>query len=172
MAAAVVLVTCPDDEILACEGVVVTFAVLYGFGLWPAQRTLVSIAAFALVAACVMYPRALSGQLPPGELVEVVAPLVLVGSVVYHARRREAAMHELATLAEADRRRASARDLLGRLTSHELRTPLTIASGYVDHLLVDEGIDERRADLLVVRDELDRITRVSDRLVQIGRAHV
>jgi signal transduction histidine kinase len=113
-----------------------------------------------------MVPRALQGELPPVELVEVVASVALAGIVMFHVRRRVQAVDRANRLAEADRRRAAARDRLSRMTSHELRTPLTIATGYVEQLLVDEREDQRREDLLTVRDELVQLARVTDRLVR------
>ena len=59
--------------------------------------------------------------------------MTLATIVMFHVRRRVQAVDQANRLAEADRRRAAARDRLSRMTSHELRTPLTIAAGYVEH---------------------------------------
>jgi len=126
----------------------------------------VSIGAFVVVVAVVMLPRAAAGEVPDAELIEIVVPVVLAVTVIFHVRRRELAIRQTNTLAAADRRRAAARERLSRTTSHELRTPLTIASGYVDHLLEGERDEQRREDLLTVRDELEQVTRVSERLVR------
>jgi signal transduction histidine kinase len=166
LGAAAGLLLVPSMEILGIEAVVLSFALLYGFGMWPVARTVVSILAFAAFAALVMVPRAQSGAVPDSELVEVVVPLGLAMIVIYHVRRREEALHRVHELAAADRRRARARERLSRMTSHELRTPLTIASGYVDHLLEGERDEERREDLLTVRDELEQLGRVCERLVR------
>lgn len=156
----------PSTEIFAIEAVVLSFALLYGFGVWPVGRTVVSIGAFVVVVAVVMLPRAATGELPDAELIEIVVPVVLAVTVIFHVRRRELAIRQTNALAAADRRRAAARERLSRTTSHELRTPLTIASGYVDHLLESERDEQRREDLLTVRDELEQVTRVSERLVR------
>jgi signal transduction histidine kinase len=156
----------PSTEIFAIETVVLSFALLYGFGVWPVGRTVVSIGAFVVVVAVAMLPRAAAGELPDAELIEIVVPVVLAVTVIFHVRRRELAIRQANTLAAADRRRAAARERLSRTTSHELRTPLTIASGYVDHLLEGERDEQRREDLLTVRDELEQVTRVSERLVR------
>ncbi len=156
----------PTLELIAIELVILAFAVLYGFGSWPIGRTVLSVVGFAVYAAAIMLPRVLREELPPIELVEVFTPVLLAAVVIYHVRRRDAAIDEVAELAAADRRRAVARDRLGRMTSHELRTPLTIARGYVDQLVAGEPDDERRDDLTTVREELDQLTRVTDRLVR------
>jgi signal transduction histidine kinase len=165
-AAAVSLVVSPVEEMVSIEVVIFSFAALYGFGVWPVLPTVASVLGFGAFAAIVMVPRTLRGELPPVELIEVVAPVALAGIVMFHVRRRVQAVDRANQLAEADRRRASARDRLSRMTSHELRTPLTIAGGYVEHLLADERDDDRREDLLTVRDELAQLGRVSERLVR------
>ncbi|MBM6400009.1 sensor histidine kinase [Phycicoccus sonneratiae] len=161
-----VLLLVPHLELVAIEIVIFAFAVLYGFGSWPVGRTVVTVVAFAAFAAAVMLPRVVRGDLPPIELVEVVAPVVLASVVIYHVSRRDAAIDRASELAAADRRRAVARDRLGRMTSHELRTPLTIARGYVDHLAASEDDPARHEDLTTVREELDQLTRVAERLVR------
>jgi two-component system OmpR family sensor kinase len=166
LAASATLLFLPSWEIFAVEAVVLSFALLYGFGVWPIGPTVTIIVGFVTLAALVMFPRASDGDLPTTELVEIAVPALLAGVVIYHVRRREAAIQRGNELADENRRRAIARERLSRMTSHELRTPLTIARGYVDHLLTDEQDDERREDLVTVRDELDQVTRVTDRLVR------
>lgn len=166
VAAAVSLVLSPVQEMVTIEVVIFSFAALYGFGVWPVVPTAASVAVFGVFAAAVMVPRTMQGELPAVELIEVVAPMALAGIVMFHVRRRVQAVDRANRLAEADRRRAAARDRLSRMTSHELRTPLTIAGGYVEHLLVDERDDLRREDLLTVRDELFQLGRVTERLVR------
>jgi signal transduction histidine kinase len=164
--AAVSLVLGPVEEMVTIEVVILSFAALYGFGVWPVVPTATSVLAFGAFAAGVMVPRTLRGELPSVELVEVVASVALAAIVMFHVRRRVQAVDRANRLAEADRRRAAARDRLSRMTSHELRTPLTIATGYVEQLLVDEREEQRREDLLTVHDELVQLARVTDRLVR------
>lgn len=166
VAAMTFLVYTPVEELVVIEVVIFSFAVLYGFGAWPVLPTAACLGLFGLFASIVMIPRALNGELPPVELVELVAPLTLAGVVIFHVRRREQAVLHANRLAEAERRRALARERLSRMTSHELRTPLTIATGYVEHLLRDEDDEQRREDLLTVRDELGQLGRVGERLVR------
>jgi two-component system OmpR family sensor kinase len=56
-----------------------------------------------------------------------------------------------------------------QLTSHELRTPLTIARGYTELLQARAMEPENQQDLCVVADELERLSRVSDRLIRMIR---
>ncbi len=160
------LVRFPSAEPYAVEAVVFSFALLYGFGGWSVPTTVASIVLFGIAAAIVMIPREKAGDLPPALLIEIVAPVALAGVVIFHVRRRDEAMRRSAVLAEANSRRAVARERLGRMTSHELRTPLTIATGYVDQLLRQESVPSRREDLHTVREELTQLARVSERLVR------
>jgi two-component system OmpR family sensor kinase len=164
--ASVALVANPSSEIYAVELVVLSFAVLYGFAVWPVLPTMLSIGGFVTLTAAVMIPRVLDGALPAAELIEVVVPAVLAGCVIFHVRRREQALERVRRLAEVERRRAAARERLSRMTSHELRTPLTVAGGYVDRLLDGETDAERREDLTTVHGEIRQLSRVTDRLVR------
>jgi signal transduction histidine kinase len=57
------------------------------------------------------------------------------------------------------------------MTSHEMRTPATIATGYADMLISQETDGERRNDLMVIRDELQRLVLASERLIRTIQVH-
>lgn len=57
--------------------------------------------------------------------------------------------------------------------SHELRTPLTAITGTLDVLLLEPALDPMlRPRLLVLRDECERLTRLSQNLLLVGRAEL
>ena len=143
------------------------FAVAYGFGPWSRRTTLLTVAAYTAGSGAVLVWRVDAGVLDGQELYEIPLMCMLVSMMVWHVRRRHASALALGELMRRERRRARIRERLSRVTSHEMRTPLTIAVGYVDHLLLEERDPERRDDLLVVRDELGRLTRGSDRLLRL-----
>ena len=143
------------------------FAVAYGFGPWSRRTTLLTVAAYTASSGAVLVWRVDNGVLDGQELYEIPLMCMLVSMMVWHVRRRHASVLALGEVMQRERRRARIRERLSRLTSHEMRTPLTIAVGYVDHLLLEERDTERRDDLLVVRDELGRLTRGSDRLLRL-----
>jgi signal transduction histidine kinase len=95
--------------------------------------------------------------------------LMLALLMVWHVRRRQAALAEVTRLAECDVKASLGREQLMQLTSHELRTPLTIARGYIELLQSRTTEFENQQDLCVVADELERLSRVSDRLVRMIR---
>lgn len=176
----------PETEVIPYHLVWIAFAMVYGFEPWPLRQTLVTLGVTTAVTGSVMVVHAYDGALAPEELAEVPLMLALCLLVAWHVQRRDAATRRAAVLAHREVEAAVRRERLARLTSHEMRTPLTIATGYVDLLLegADQGAGEegpgdgagdgagggsRRADLLVVRDELGRLARTAERLVRMIR---
>jgi len=99
----------------------------------------------------------------------LVVPLVLAIFVglVWHGRRRQAALAEVQGVAEM---RASLLDRQERFlhdASHELRTPVTIARGHLE-LLRRERPDSPELD--VALDELGRIERIVERLLLLAKS--
>jgi signal transduction histidine kinase len=99
----------------------------------------------------------------------LVIPLVLTICVglVWHGRRRQAALAEVQGLAEM---RASLLERQERFlhdASHELRTPVTIARGHLE-LLRRERPDA--PELEVALDELGRIERIVERVLLLAKS--
>lgn len=159
----------PGEETIPYHVAWIGVALAYGFDPWPPVRTFVAIAAYTVVTGGILVLRAATGVVAWEETAEIPLMAVLVLLSVWHVRRRQFALAELMKMAERDRLRAEQRERLSRLTSHEMRTPLTIAMGYLDLLLVRESEPGRRSDLEVVRDELGRLGRASERLLRMIR---
>jgi signal transduction histidine kinase len=99
----------------------------------------------------------------------LVVPLVLAIflGLVWHGRRRQAALAEVQGVAEM---RASLLERQERFlhdASHELRTPVTIARGHLE-LLRREQPDA--PELEVALDELGRIERIVERLLLLAKS--
>lgn len=156
----------PGEEVVPFHMIWIGFALAYGFEPWPVPLTCVSLAAATLASGALLVARASSGVIAWEETSEILLMATLAGLVLWHVRRRLAAMDEVRRLADHQVAAAHRRERLAHLTSHEMRTPLTIASGYVDLLLAREDRALHREDLLVVRDELGRLDRAGDRLLR------
>ena len=159
----------PGDETVPYHVGWVTFALLYGFGNWRLRVAVSGVLLCTVSTGAVLVTRAVTGVLPWQETTEIPLMSLLVVLVIWHVRRRQIAFGAVITMAEQEERLANDRDRLTRLTSHELRTPLTIARGYVELLLRREHDEDVRHDLEVVDDELNRLTRVTDRLLRAIR---
>jgi signal transduction histidine kinase len=99
----------------------------------------------------------------------LVAPLVLAMflGLVWHGRRRQAALAEVQGLAEM---RASLLERQERFlhdASHELRTPVTIARGHLELLRRERP---EAPELEVALDELGRMERIVERLLLLAKS--
>ncbi|TDW78064.1 sensor histidine kinase [Kribbella pratensis] len=144
-------------------------AIAYGYRMWPLIPTICATAVITLLAGWLMVAHASAGRLASPELAEIpLMPLVLL-VMVWHARRRMAAVEQLKAMAgrqldAVDREREFFRD-----ASHAIRTPVTIARGHLE--LVETAVleDEVRSDLSVAMLQLERMSALSNRLLAVAR---
>jgi two-component system OmpR family sensor kinase len=148
----------------------VSLTLLYGARVWPVRTTL-----GVLIAVCFFTGASLAlaisrGTADPDEYAEIPLMAMMFLAMVWHARRRQAALDQVARLAEERRRLLDRQQEFVRDASHELRTPITIARGHAE--LIRETADDPlvRADLDIVLDELDRLSRTSRRLLLLAAA--
>lgn len=159
----------PGNETIPYHVAWAGFALLYGLGNWRLRRAVTGLVIYAVATGAILIDRAATGVLSWQETAEIPLMSLLMVLMVWHVRRRQAALAELTVMAERERKRAQDNQRLTRLTSHEMRTPLTIARGYVELMLSREQEPEQAHDLAIVDDELDRLTRVTERLVRVIR---
>ncbi|KQX62004.1 sensor histidine kinase KdpD [Angustibacter sp. Root456] len=145
------------------------FALAYGLATWHRWQLVAALAGYTVASGVVLTRSSLVGNVEWQETNEIPLMFALALLMVWHVHRRQEALSHARVLAERDIQAARDRERLMRLTSHELRTPLTIARGYVE-LLQERVTDlEDQQDLAVAADELDRLSRVSDRLIRMIR---
>jgi signal transduction histidine kinase len=106
--------------------------------------------------------------LPSDELAEILLMPMILGAMVWHARRRVVALRQLEQLANKERDRRMREHEFARDTSHALRTPLTIARGHIELIQQGDVSDLVRQDAGVALEELDRIGRMASRLLAIA----
>jgi signal transduction histidine kinase len=157
----------PGEETVPYHLAWIGIATAYGLETWPRFRTVFSIATFTVATGAILVVRAATGVIAWQETAEIPLMSILMLLMVWHVLRRQLALAALTEMVDRERSRATQRERLSRMTSHEMRTPATIAMGYVDLLLVQEQDSDRRADLEVVIDELERLILASDRLVRM-----
>ena len=159
----------PGDETIPYDFAWVAFALMYGLGNWSTGRAVAGLILCATGSGSILVARAANGVIPWQETSEIPLLALLMVLLVVHVRRRHVALAVVTVMADWEREQADDRERLTRLTSHELRTPLTIARGYLELLLRREDDAEKRRDMAVVEDELERLTRVTERLVRVIR---
>ncbi|MGW4383232.1 sensor histidine kinase [Kitasatospora sp. NPDC004531] len=165
-----VLLVVPDLETVAFHLVWISMSVVYGLQSWSTRRTAVVLAAVTLATGSTMAAYARHGHLGWDELAEVPLMALVFLAMAWHVRRRAAALAALRALAERERRAQQDKELFVRTCSHEMRTPLTVARCYAE--LVRDALPApgARDDLDVVLDELDRLGRLSGRLLLLAEA--
>jgi signal transduction histidine kinase len=139
----------------------VSLTAIYGFRLWRLQPTIITIVAVTLATGGVIGLQVLKGQEDPEYLVEVPLIAMMFVVMVWHGRRRLAAVQE--NLRLLNQQRQFIQD-----ASHELRTPITVALGHaelIQRAATDPAIVD---DARVVADELLRLRRLANRLLLLA----
>jgi signal transduction histidine kinase len=143
------------------------FALAFGLGTWSRGQLVTALGWYTIATGAILVRSWILSFIGWEETSEIPLMFLLALLMVWHVRRRQAALAEVTRLAERDVQACLDREQLMRLTSHELRTPLTIARGYVELMQTRVTEPDSQQDLAVVGDELERLSRVSDRLIRM-----
>jgi signal transduction histidine kinase len=139
----------PSWETIPFHFIWVSLTLLYGFRVWRRKPTYAVLGLVALTTGGVIANEARHGDPMWQEMFEVPLMSAMFVAMVWHARRRVAVM---------DAQRRFLHD-----ASHELRTPVTIARGHLEALQRGKGAAE------VALDELERIERITERLLLLAK---
>jgi len=154
------MVAWPSWETVPFHFVWISLTILYGFRVWEPKVTWLILGAVVTATGVSIFVDAFDGVQLWGELFEVPLMSAMFLAMVWHARRRQAAMRDAEEL-------VMRHDRFLHDVSHELRTPVTIARGHLD-------LHRRQAgdstELAVAVDELARIERMISRLLLLAEA--
>ena len=145
------------------------FALAFGLTTWSRLQLVTAMAWYTIATGVALERSWQLGNIGWDETTEIPLMFLLTTLMVWHVRRRQSALARVTRMADREVRACLDREQLMRLTSHELRTPLTIARGYVELLQMRAVDSENQQDLSVVADEIERLSRVSERLVRVIR---
>ncbi|HUJ05627.1 MAG TPA: HAMP domain-containing sensor histidine kinase [Streptosporangiaceae bacterium] len=145
-----------------------TLTATYGFRLWRLGSALLTAAAVTLATGGLVLWQVLTGKQDGDYLAEVPLLAMMFVIMVWHSRRRVAAMEEMSRVSEhnlllLERQRQFLQDV-----SHELGTPIAIALGHaelIERAATDQAI---AADARVAVDELLRLRRLTSRLLLLA----
>jgi two-component system OmpR family sensor kinase len=157
----------PGAETIPFHLVWIGLSIAYGLVTWPLRPMIAVLAVVAVTTGYVLVHHAADGVIGWEETTEVPLMTAVFGVMVWHVRRRQQTAAALARLAEAEHRRATAREHFVRLASHELRTPITVARGYAELLRSATADPAVVADTTIVLEELDRLAGITHRLVTL-----
>jgi signal transduction histidine kinase len=161
------MIAWPNWETIPFHFVWISLTLLYGFRVWALRPTLIVLAGVMAMTGLSIGLDAFDGEQLWGELFEVPLMAAMFLAMVWHARRRVAALDI------AERRSEERRSLLERQerfihdASHELKTPVTIARGHLELLRSELG---DAGELVIALDELGRIDRILERLLVLATA--
>jgi signal transduction histidine kinase len=150
----------PNWETIPFHFIWVSLTLLYGFRVWPLRPTSLVLSLVVVVTGALILYDVHRGTQEWGELFEVPLMSAMFLAMVWHGRRRQHAMDELAALAARQER-------FLHDASHELRTPITIARGHLDVHRADHGDSH---ELAVAQDELRRMESIVERLLLLVKA--
>ena len=148
----------------------VSLTLLYGFRVWRLTPTLSVLGAIILVTAAILIVDIERGTQPLDELTEVPLMSAMFLAMVWHARRRLVAIEEMRRVSNENLRLLERERRFIQNASHELRTPITVAIGHAELLQRATDPARMRTDARVVVEELNRLRRLSDRLLLLAAA--
>jgi two-component system, OmpR family, sensor kinase len=138
---------------------------VYGYRMWTLRNTVSTLVLVCLVTGGALLLDVSRHRTEPAELTEVPLMAAVFLAMVWHTRRRQAAIAQVRRYAaEQEQLRERERGFL-RDASHLLRTPVTVARGYTELLQAGASDEQARADAEVVLRELDSVSRISGRLL-------
>jgi signal transduction histidine kinase len=157
----------PGQETVPFHFIWIGLALVYGFTRWRPAGMVTALAVVTVVTGYILCHHAALGQIGWEETAEVPLMASIFGVMVWHVNRRNLAVAEVKRLAEAERRRLEVQQLFVRLASHELRTPITVARGYTELVRGAHDDEATLDDTAIVLDELDKLARITQRLVTL-----
>ena len=150
----------PGWETIPFHFIWISLTLVYGFRVWRPAATNLTLAAVIAASGALILQDAFMGEQLWGELFEVPLMSAMFLAMVWHARRRVAALAVVES--QAARQERFLHD-----ASHELRTPVTIARGHLEVLLRANGKPAPEID--VALDELQRIEQILERLLLLAK---
>jgi len=148
----------------------VSLTLVYGFRVWRVRTTMAVLLVVMLVTGGALVWTITRGHERLDEVAEVPLMAAMFVAMVWHALRRQAAVEEARRLAENEHRLLERQREFVRDASHELRTPITVARGHAELIRAENRETQTGEDITVVLDELDRLERLSERLLILAAA--
>ena len=161
------MVAWPDWETIPFHFVWISLTIVYGFRVWSPPVTYAVLSVVIGATGASILADAFAGSQLWGELFEVPLMSAMFLAMVWHARRRMAALEQVQGVAAVRASLLARQQRFLHDASHELRTPVTIARGHLELLRWETP---EAPELEVALDELGRMERIIDRLLLLAKA--
>ena len=162
----------PGWETIPFHLIWASLTLIYGFRTWNRGPTLWAASAVLVVTAVGIAFDVAVGSEPATELTEDPLLALMFLAMAWHAHRRLAADRSHRLISEHNTRLLDDQRRFLQDAAHQLRTPITIALGHAE--LIASAVGSQPAqlaeDIDVVVGELNRLRRISERLLIIAAA--
>jgi signal transduction histidine kinase len=162
----------PGWETIPFHLIWASLTLVYGFRTWNRGPTLWAASTILVVTAVGIAYDVAVGSEPATELTEDPLLALMFLAMAWHAHRRLAADRSHLVISEHNARLLDDQRRFLQDAAHQLRTPITIALGHAE--LIAGAVESQPAqlaeDIDVVVGELNRLRRISERLLIIAAA--
>lgn len=148
----------------------ISFTIVYGFRVWATRPTLVVLGVVMATTAGAIGLDVHRGTEPLAELTEVPLMASMFLAMVWNAQRRLVVTRVVERVSQDNERLLATQRRFLQDASHHVRTPITIALGHAELLEPELAGRPEAADLRVILEELFRLRRLGDRLLDIAAA--
>jgi two-component system OmpR family sensor kinase len=159
----------PGRETIPFHFVWISLSLVYGLQPWPLTRTYLVLAVVCVVTGAALLKHVQNDVIGWEETTEVPLMSMVFLAMVLHVRRRVKAECDARALADSEHSIHEAQRRFVRLASHELRTPVTVARGYAELIRGEYGKPQVGEDVDIVLDELDKLGRITQRLLTLAQ---
>ena len=164
----VIIVTTPRWETISFYLIWISFAVLYGLRVWPWWPAFQLVAAVAATTAAAALANVVRDLQPVTSLSKVPLMTAMFCIIVWQSHRMLTADAARSVVSAENERLLAAQRRFLQDASHQLKTPITIALGHAELLARNLASHDASRDIHVVVGELNRLKRLSERLLLIA----
>jgi len=159
----------PGQETIPFHFIYISMALVYGLQPWPLGRTYVILGVVAATTGVALAWHVKNGVIGWEETTEIPLMAVLFLVMVWHVRRRVAAIREARRYADSEHEMREMQKRFVRFASHELRTPVTVGRGFAELIRDAQPGSQAAQDAIVVLEEFDNLERIAASLLTLAR---
>ena len=159
----------PGQETIPFHFVYISIALVYGFQPWPLRKTYAVLGLVALTTGTALALHVNNNVIGWEETAEIPLMAVLFLVMVWHVRRRVAAIREARRYADSEHEMREMQKRFVRFASHELRTPVTVGRGFAELIRDAQPGSQAAQDAIVVLEEFDNLERIAASLLTLAR---